>query len=59
MRQYSIGIIPPVYKARLNAWALFLLLIAVCFSTSNTLAQRPSLHEGVLTLPYVLSNQTA
>ncbi|MFT5841897.1 MAG: hypothetical protein ACI80L_000682, partial [Pseudohongiellaceae bacterium] len=40
-------------------WALFVLLIAACFSINPALAQQPSLNAGVLWLPYVVSNETA
>lgn len=59
MQQYSIDTIPLSYEGGLRAWVLSALLIAACFSTNLALAQRPSLHEGVLTLPYVVSNETA
>lgn len=59
MQQYSIDATPTSYRGGLTACAAFLLLIALCFSTNPALAQRPSLHAGVLALPYVVSNETA
>jgi hypothetical protein len=59
MRQHPIHAVHSCYASELHAWALFLLLIAACFSANPALAQRPSLHDGVLTLPYVISNETA
>lgn len=59
MQQYSIDGIPSSQKAGLHAWGFFLLLIAAYFSINSALAQRPSLHEGVLRLPYIVSNETA
>ena len=59
MLEYFKGAISLSQKARSNAWALFLLLIVGCFQLNPTLAQHPNLHEGVLTLPYVVSNGAA
>ncbi|PCI76356.1 MAG: hypothetical protein COB20_10835 [SAR86 cluster bacterium] len=59
MQQYSSEFIQSRYQGDLGGCALLLLLIAVCFAANPVFAQRPSLHEGVLTLPYVVSNETA
>ena len=59
MSQYSLDAIHSSYKAEFSASSLYLLLIAVCFFSGLSLAQRPSLHVGVLTLPYVVSNEAA
>lgn len=59
MRLYCIDAVSASYKGGRNACASFLLLVTVCFLTNPALAQRPSLHEGVLTLPAVVSNETA
>lgn len=59
MPQYSLDAIPSAYKAGLSAWFLSGLLITACFSINPALAQRPSLHNGVLTLPYIVNNETA
>ena len=57
--QDPINAIPSIRYEGLNAWVLLALLITACFSINTASAQRPSLNEGVLALPYVVSNETA
>ena len=57
--QDSINAIPSIRYEGLNAWVLLALLITACLSINPASAQRPSLNEGVLALPYVVSNETA
>lgn len=59
MLQYFIDAISASREEGPIAWAVFLLLIAVCFSINPALAQRPSLDDGVLTIPYIASTETA
>ncbi|MDA0281705.1 MAG: hypothetical protein O3C29_14940, partial [Proteobacteria bacterium] len=59
MPQYFIDAIPSCQTEERKAWVFCVLLIAACFSINPALAQNPSLHEGVLTLPYVVSYETA
>lgn len=59
MQQHFIGATPSSPHPGLRDWALFVLLIAACFSINPALAQQPSLNAGVLWLPYVVSNETA
>lgn len=49
--QDSINAIPSIRYEGLNAWVLLALLITACLSINPASAQRPSLNEGVLTLP--------
>jgi len=59
MQQYFMDAISTSQGDGLTARALFVLLIAACLSSNPALAQRPSLTDGVLTLPYVVSSETA
>jgi len=59
MQQHSINAIPSSNIGGLRGCALSVLLMLSCFSSGPALAQQPSLDQGVLTLPYVLSNETA
>lgn len=59
MQQYSTEAISARSAGDLVAWAVLLLLVFVCFFINPAAAQRPSLIDGVLSLPYVVSNETA
>lgn len=59
MKRFSIFARTFLSKSTSIIPLLFLLVITVCSLSKPVLAQRPSFHEGMLSLPYVFSDETA